>query len=90
MVPLPAELVDPFLALLGRIGRVRGKRKIGRTPLPCMTRGAAELFRRSKFTKDLAALQTLAKAQSVVGLVIGLIATAFDVYRLLKRIGQLK
>ena len=26
----------------------------------------------------------------IIGLVIGLIATAFDVYRLLKRIGQLK
>jgi putative Holliday junction resolvase len=33
---------------------------------------AAALIRRSKFTKDLEALQVLAKAQSVVGLVIGL------------------
>jgi putative Holliday junction resolvase len=33
---------------------------------------AAELIKRSKFTKDLQALQALAKAQSVAGLVIGL------------------
>jgi putative Holliday junction resolvase len=33
---------------------------------------AAELIRRTKFTKDLEALQRLAKAQSVTGLVIGL------------------
>jgi putative Holliday junction resolvase len=32
----------------------------------------AELIRRSKFTKDLAALQALAKAQAVTGIVIGL------------------
>ena len=32
----------------------------------------AELIRRTKFTKDLAALQNLAKAQSAVGLVLGL------------------
>ena len=32
----------------------------------------AELIRRNKFTKDLAALQALATAQSVAGLVIGL------------------
>ena len=33
---------------------------------------AAGLIRRSKFTRDLEALQALAKAQSVTGLVIGL------------------
>lgn len=33
---------------------------------------AAELIRRTKFTKDLAALERLARAQSVAGLVIGL------------------
>ena len=32
----------------------------------------AELVRRTKFTKDLAALQALARAQSAAGLVIGL------------------
>jgi putative Holliday junction resolvase len=32
----------------------------------------AELIRRTKFTRDLGALQALAKAQSAVGLVIGL------------------
>ena len=32
----------------------------------------AELIRRTKFTKDLGALQALARAQSVAGLVIGL------------------
>ena len=32
----------------------------------------AELIRRTKFTKDLAALQALARAQSVTGLVLGL------------------
>jgi putative Holliday junction resolvase len=32
----------------------------------------AELIRRTKFTKDLQALQALARAQSVTGLVIGL------------------
>jgi len=33
---------------------------------------AAELIRRTKFSKDLAALQALIKAQSVAGLVLGL------------------
>lgn len=33
---------------------------------------AAELIRRTKFTKDLGALQALARAQSAVGLVVGL------------------
>ena len=62
MVALPAELVDPFLALFGRVGGVRGKRKIGRTPLPCMTRRAAELFRRMRTVRPHEQLQTRMRA----------------------------